>query len=90
MLPVELLPALGGDELFVQLYRPGSEPEVVERELLLPLEARIGELEGVSESWGEVSGSGGSLRVRFEPGVDLGIRELQLQRVAFRPGISPP
>ena len=82
MLPVELLPALGGDELFVQLYRPGSEPEVVERELLLPLEARIGELEGVSESWGEISGSGGSLRVRFEPGVDLGIRELQLQRVA--------
>ena len=31
-LPVELVPALGGDQLFVQFFRPGSEPEVVERE----------------------------------------------------------
>ncbi|RLE24047.1 MAG: hypothetical protein DRJ65_10630, partial [Acidobacteria bacterium] len=82
LLPVELLPALGGDELFVQLYRPGSEPEVVEREVLLPLEARVSQLEGVSESWGEVVGSGGSLRIQFESGVDLGVRELELQRLA--------
>ncbi len=82
LLPVELLPALGGDQLYVQFYRPGSEPEVVERELLLPLEARISQLEGVSESWGEVVGSGGNLRIRFESGVDLGIRELELQSLA--------
>ncbi|RLE33341.1 MAG: hypothetical protein DRJ61_07460 [Acidobacteria bacterium] len=82
LLPVELLPSLGGDELYVQLYRPGSEPEVVERELLLPLEARVSQLEGVSESWGQVIGSGGSLRIQFESGVDLGIRELELQRLA--------
>ena len=77
LLPVELLPSLGGDELYVQIYRPGSEPEVVERELLLPLEARVRQLEGVSESWGSVVGSTGSLRIRFESGVDLGIRELE-------------
>ncbi|RLE24562.1 MAG: hypothetical protein DRJ65_09635 [Acidobacteria bacterium] len=82
LLPVELLPALGGDELYVQLYRPGSEPEVVERELLLPLEARVSQLQGVSESWGEVVGSAGSLRIQFESGVDLGVRELELQRLA--------
>jgi multidrug efflux pump subunit AcrB/ABC-type multidrug transport system ATPase subunit len=82
LLPVELLPSLGGDELYVQIYRPGSEPEVVERELLLPLEARVRQLEGVSESWGSVVGSTGSLRIRFESGVDLGIRELELQSLA--------
>lgn len=82
LLPVELLPSLGGDELYVQLFRPGSEPEVVERELLLPLEARVSQLEGVAESWGQIAGSGGSLRVRFESGVNLGIRELELQRLA--------
>ena len=39
-IPVELLPPLEGEELFVNYFRPGSEPEVVEREILLPLEAR--------------------------------------------------
>lgn len=82
LLPIELLPSLGGSELYVQLYRPGSEPEVVERELLLPLEARVSQLEGVSESWGEIVGATGSLRISFESGVDLGIRELELQRLA--------
>ena len=30
-LPVELLPPVSGDELYVSFVRPGSEPEVVER-----------------------------------------------------------
>ncbi len=89
-MPVELLPALGGDELFVQIYRPGSEPEVVERELLLPLEARVSELEGVAESWGSITGSSGSLQIRFEPGTDLAIREMELQRLASALARSQP
>ncbi|MCD4749123.1 MAG: efflux RND transporter permease subunit [Thermoanaerobaculales bacterium] len=89
-LPVELVPALGGDALYVQFYRPGSEPEVVERELLLPLEARVSELESVAESWGEITGSGGTLQVEFEPGTDLGIRELELQQLATELARSQP
>src|SRR5690606_7019508 len=60
-IPIELLPALRGEQLFVSFARPGSEPEVVEREILLPLEARVGELPGLAETWGEVNGSSGRL-----------------------------
>jgi multidrug efflux pump subunit AcrB/ABC-type multidrug transport system ATPase subunit len=81
-IPVELFPNLSGDELSVFFSRPGGEPEVVEREILIPLESRVKRLAGVSETWGEVTGSAGSFRVRFERGVDLKIRELELQRMA--------
>ena len=41
-IPVELFPPVSGDALFVNFTRPGSEPEVVEREILLPARARSG------------------------------------------------
>jgi multidrug efflux pump subunit AcrB len=81
-IPVELMPALSGDQLYVRFFRPGSEPEVVEREILLRLEARIQELPGVEETWAQVRGSMGSFRIRFEPGTDLKVRELEMQRLA--------
>ena len=81
-MPVELFPALAGDRLFVTFSRPGSEPQVVEREILLPLQARVAALPGVSESWAEIRGSSGRYQVRFEPGADLKVRELELQRIA--------
>jgi len=81
-IPVELFPGLAGDQLYVSFFRPGSEPEVVEREILLPLEARVSELPGMEESWGEVRGSGGNVTVRFEPGTDIKVRELEIQRLA--------
>jgi multidrug efflux pump subunit AcrB len=80
-IPVELLPPVSGEELFVSFSRPGSEPEVVEREILLPLEARVAELPGVEETWAEIRGSTGSFNVRFEPGTDLKVRELDLRRL---------
>ena len=52
-LPVELFPALQGDRLYVQFSRPGSDPEVIEREILLPLQARVSALSDVSETFGE-------------------------------------
>ncbi|MCP4654900.1 MAG: efflux RND transporter permease subunit, partial [bacterium] len=79
---VELVPPLAGDRLYVGFTRPGSDPEVIERELLAPLEARVGELPGVEETWGEIRGSTGTFQVRFAPGSDLKIRELDLQRLA--------
>ena len=81
-MPVELFPALAGDQLFVDFGRPGSEPQVIEREILLPLQARVSALPHVAESWGEIRGSGGRYQVRFEPGTDLEVRELELQRIA--------
>jgi multidrug efflux pump subunit AcrB/ABC-type multidrug transport system ATPase subunit len=80
--PVELVPALTGDQLFVSFWRPGSEPDVVEREILLPLEARVGELSGLSETWGEINGGGGRLRLRFERGANVKVRELELTNIA--------
>jgi len=81
-MPVELFPALQGDRIFVNFVRPGSEPQVVEREILLPLQGRVSALPRVSETWGEVRGSTGSFQVRFEPGTDLKVRELELRRIA--------
>ncbi len=80
-MPVELFPALQGDRLFVNFGRPGSEPEVVEREILIPLQAAVSALSNVSETRGEVMGSGGRFEIRFDPGVDIKIRELDMQRV---------
>ncbi len=81
-IPVELMPGLGGDELFIQLYRPGSDPEVLERELMMPLEARLASIEGLAESRGKIQGASGSLSLRFDRGTDLGIRQLELQQLA--------
>ncbi len=81
-IPIELMPPLTGDNLYIQFNRPGSEPEVVEREILLPLSGRVSRLKGVQETEGTVTGSGGSMRIQFEPGTDLKIRELEMQRMA--------
>jgi multidrug efflux pump subunit AcrB/ABC-type multidrug transport system ATPase subunit len=81
-IPIELIPALSGDQLFVTFSRPGSEPDVVEREILLPLEARVGELPGLAETWGEINGGSGRLRLRFERGVNVKVRELELSNIA--------
>ena len=81
-MPVELFPALAGDRLFVNFGRIGSEPQVIEREILLPLQARVSALPRVSETWGEIRGSTGSFQVRFEPGSNLKVRELELRRIA--------
>ena len=79
---VELMPPVAGNELYIQYDRPGSEPAVVEREILLPLEARVSELAEVDETWAQVTDSSGTLAVRFAPDVDLKVRELELRRLA--------
>ncbi len=81
-IPVQLFPDLGGDELTVTFYRRNSEPEIIEREILIPLEERASGLPGVAESWGEISGSNGTFRIRFEPDSDIKVRQLELQRLA--------
>ncbi len=81
-IPVELMPPVAGNELFIQFSRPGSEPAVVEREMLLPLEARVSALAEVDETWAQINDSSGTMGIRFAPDVDLKVRELELRRVA--------
>ena len=81
-IPLELLPPLSGDSLNVQFGRANSEQEVVEREILLPLHARVSALPDVAESRGEIWGSSGSYEVRFEPRTNMKVRELELRRIA--------
>jgi multidrug efflux pump subunit AcrB/ABC-type multidrug transport system ATPase subunit len=81
-IPVELFPQTSGNQLQVSFFRPRSEPDVVEREILLPLEARVAELADVKETSGQVRGSFGTFTVKFEPGVDIDVRELDLTRMA--------
>ena len=81
-IPLELFPPLEGDMLFVDFSRPNSEQEVVEREILLPLHARVSTMPDVVESWGQVYGASGRYRVRFEPRTNMKVRELELRRIA--------
>ena len=80
-IPVELFPAIQGDNLYVSFHRAGAEPEVVEREVLMALDARVAALPMVAESGGRVRGSSGDYWVRFEPGTDMKVRELELRRI---------
>jgi multidrug efflux pump subunit AcrB/ABC-type multidrug transport system ATPase subunit len=82
LIPVELLPPFSGQSLYVNFARPGSDPEVVEREILQPLEARVSELAGLEETWGQIQGPAGSLQLRFAPGTNLKVRGLELRRIA--------
>ena len=81
-IPVELMPALQGNSLYVSFGRAGAEPELIEREMLLPLDAKVAGLPLVAETGGQVYGSSGEYWVRFEPGGDIKVRELELRRVA--------
>ena len=81
-IPVELMPAIQGDTLYVNYWRDGAEPELVERELLMPLEARVAGMPHVAETWGQVRGHGGSFTVRFDAGTDIKVREAELRRIA--------
>ena len=80
-MPVELFPVLVGSEVNVSFNRPGSKPEVIEREILLPLQAQVSAMADVAETRGTIRGPSGNFTVRFEPGVDIKIREFELQRM---------
>lgn len=81
-IPIELFPNVEGDRLWVNFSRPGSEPETVEREILLPLQARVAALPMVLETRGSIRGAGGNFQILFERGVDIRVRELELRRIA--------
>ena len=89
-IPIELLPAISGEQLYVQFQRPGSNPDTVEREILLPLETRAGELAGLEETWGEVNGDQGTMTLQFERDSNSKARELDLRQIAAELNRSQP
>lgn len=81
-IPVELLPSVTGDSLFVQMSRPGAEPQVIEQEMMLPLEKRIAQLSGITQQSGRIQGSEGTLTITLSRHTDYRIRELELRQIA--------
>ena len=81
-MPVELFPQLEGDELHVNFYRSGSTPEFIEREILIPLESRVSAMPDVRETVAQIRGSSGNMRITFQVGTDIKIREYELGRIA--------
>lgn len=81
-MPVELQPSFEGKTIFVSFGRPGSTPEVVEREILLPLLSRVSGLGGVIDSNASISGSSGSLTLNFHPLTRMKIRKREVEDIA--------
>ena len=48
-LPVELMPEVVYPEVFVTVLQQGMAPEQVERELVMPIEEQVSQLEGIVE-----------------------------------------
>lgn len=81
-MPVGLFPAIEGNAIFVQFSKQNSTAETIEREILQPMTARSSGLPGLTESSAEISGSSGHLRLMFEVGTDLKMREYELSQIA--------
>ena len=81
-MPVELMPSLEGNILYVSYSRFGSTPEVVEREILLPLSSRIRGLGGVTRTTATITGSSGFLTVTFHPLTNIKNREREVKEIA--------
>ena len=83
-MPVELFPKTPVSNLSVSFVRPGSTADLVEREILIPLNSRVKALGGVKETFGQIYGESGGLQITFDRGTDLKVREYELRRIASR------
>lgn len=83
-MPVQILPPMPTDNLYVNFFRPGSTADVVEREILIPLTSRINGLQGVKETLGQIYGEQGHLSITFDPGTNVKVREYEIRRIASK------
>ena len=81
-LPVELIPDVAGRTLYVNCYRPGSDPETVERQLVIPIEGRIARLRGIEDVSSTVQRDTARLTVTLKRGTSDRIVLLDLQHIA--------
>ncbi len=79
-LPVQLLPEFIYPEVHVGAGLPGATPEQVEKELAIPIEAAIAQLEGVHDIETTVYANATSIRVVYNYGTDMDFALLKLQQ----------
>ncbi len=79
-LPVQLLPEFIYPEVHVGAVLPGATPEQAEKELALPIEAAIAQLEGVRDIETTVYANATSIRVVYAYGTDMDFALLKLQQ----------
>lgn len=87
---VELVPGLQGEQLYVSFSRPDATPELLEREILLPLERRVQQIGGISRTEGEIRGQNGTLQLTFAYGQYHVGKELELQQAVAELGRLQP
>jgi len=78
-LPVELMPEVVYPEVFVTVLQQGMAPEQVERELVMPIEEQVSQLEGIVELTSTAALNRGNVRISYEPGTDMKFALLQVQ-----------
>ena len=78
-LPVELMPEVVYPEIFVSLNLRGAAPEQIERDLVMPVEQEVGQLEGVLEINSTAALGRGTVRIAYRPHADMKFAQLQVQ-----------
>ena len=78
-LPVELMPEVVYPEIFVTVLQQGMAPEQVERDLVMPVEEEVSQLEGIVELTSTAALNRGNVRISYEPGTDMKFALLQVQ-----------
>lgn len=78
-LPLTYLPSAQASRLFVRVDITRTSPEVLERELVRPLEEAVAGLRGVQRMQIGSGGWGVRLNLEFEPGVDADGSKLELR-----------
>lgn len=78
-MPLSYLPSEQASRLFVRVDITRTSPEVLERELIRPLEESVAGLRGVQRIQVGSGGWGVRMNLEFEPGEDADARKLELR-----------
>lgn len=81
-LPVELVPQVRDNQIHVEVLRPASNAATLEREIVLPLEARVSRLRGVREVRAVTRDSRAQLTLTLARGSDPRVALREVQQVA--------
>lgn len=93
-LGVSQMPDVDFPVLSISVAYEGASPEVVESELVEPIEQRLLEIEGIKEMRSNIRQGSGSITLDFdiERNVDVALQEVQasISRIRMPPGVDPP
>ncbi len=93
-LGISQMPNVDFPILDISVSYEGASPEVVESDLIEPIEERLLSIEGIKEMRSTVRQNGGSVKLEFdiERNVDIALQEVQaaLSQLRLPTGIDPP